>query len=204
MVSMRSVFDPQNQKNSTESKIVFAIDRLAEAMKSLLWSKYNKFKLSPIQTRFLIFLYYSSAKRRTVSTLAKEFNLTKATVSDAVASLVKKQLLSRKKEKADQRIVTLTLTAKGTKTAKKLSGFGTELAEALKGISSEKKITVFQTLMDIIEKLHKNGIIPVARMCTTCIKFETGPSKGEYFCTKRGKVISTHDLLLDCDNYEDK
>lgn len=200
---MKSIYNPASQEKSTDLKIAFAIDKLSESLRNLIWTKYSKYKLSPIQIKFLIYLLYQSGSGRTVSNLAREFDLTKATVSDAIRSLENKSLLVRKKGKEDRRISRLTLTAKGTQTARSLSDFGSELLSSIKRIEKGKKTVLMRSLMDIIEGMHRQGIISVARICTTCGHFESAKaSKGRYKCKRVGKSMSEDDLKMNCRSHK--
>src|SRR5690554_2520049 len=92
---MKSDFDLVHQNQSTESKIVASLERIAQAFRVLLWQESKEFSLSPIQVQLLIFLLHHSEEKRKVSYLANEFNMTKATISDTVKTLENKGLISK-------------------------------------------------------------------------------------------------------------
>jgi len=87
----KSIFDPQNQEGDLSGKIVIGLERISEVIKVLLWEKAKDLCLSPIQ--ILIFVAYHKSAYCNVSHLAKEFNITKATISDAIKTLLKKELI---------------------------------------------------------------------------------------------------------------
>ena len=91
-------------------KIAFSLERISQIFRILLWEKAKKFKLSPIQIQFLLYLNNHKAYFCTVSNLAEEFSLTRATVSDAVKALVKKKLLLKRASPKDGRIFILKLS----------------------------------------------------------------------------------------------
>ena len=76
-----------------ESKILNGLERLSEALKALLWEKAKTLGISPIQIQILLFVSNHQTDICNVSYLAKEFNLTKATISDSVNVLLKKKYL---------------------------------------------------------------------------------------------------------------
>lgn len=202
---MKSVFNPENQSSDVPSKIVIALDRLSEAIRVILWKECKKFKLSPIQIKFLLFLLYQPIQKKTVSFIAQNFTLTKATVSDAIRSLENKNLIYRRKESTDKRISFLLLTQKGKSIAKSLSKFGTEIRESLKGFNNSKKIILFLSLMNIIERLHQKGIISVARMCITCGYFQKKSQfKKNFHCNLKNKPLKENELRIDCYNHYEK
>ena len=90
---MKSDFDLEFQNENIESKIIASLERVSQAFRVLLWQESKDFSLSPIQVQVLIFLLHHSVEKKTVSYLADEFNVTKATISDTVKSLEQKQLI---------------------------------------------------------------------------------------------------------------
>ena len=102
-----------------------------------------------------------------MSELAREFDLARATVSDAVGSLEKKGLIRREPWPDDKRVTTLRLTHTGKHTARELAAWANVVEEHLKGRSPEEKEAVMRFLMGLIGSLQKSGLITVARMCVT-------------------------------------
>ena len=101
--------------------------------------------LSPTQAQFLIYLLYHDVELRRVSQLAREFDLTQATVSDAVASLETKKLIQREQWPEDRRVVTLRLTPDGEKLATTLSRVGGSRKEHLQRFSSDEREAVMRS-----------------------------------------------------------
>src|SRR5690606_14436176 len=122
-----SDFDPTHQNQSTESKIVASLERIAQAFRVLLWQESKDFSLTPIQVQLLIFLLHHSRERRKVSYLADEFNVTKATISDTIKTLLQKELISKEYESNDTRSYVIHLTEKGREVAAKVSFFTKEI-----------------------------------------------------------------------------
>ncbi|HEX2098040.1 MAG TPA: MarR family winged helix-turn-helix transcriptional regulator [Rubrobacteraceae bacterium] len=110
---MEPVFGPSSQQGGVDGKIVASLERLAQVFRVLLREEAQKHDLSPIQAQFLVYLFFRDVDLRRVSRLAEEFDLTRATVSDAVSSLGKKALIQRESWPEDKRVVTLRLTPAG-------------------------------------------------------------------------------------------
>ncbi len=88
---MQSPFNRKSQQEDVTSKIVVGLEKISEAFRSMIW-EYAKMKnLSPIQIQILIFLKNHEAALCNVSHLAKEFNLTKPTISDAIKVFTEKK-----------------------------------------------------------------------------------------------------------------
>ena len=83
----------QNQK--IESRIVVALERISESFRVLLWNESKENSLSPIQIQLLIFIQFHAQEKCKVGYLADEFNMTKATISDAIKSLEQKELITK-------------------------------------------------------------------------------------------------------------
>lgn len=192
-------------KPTVDDKIILSIERLTSVFRLLLWDIAKTKKLSPIQIQFLLYLRRQPKNRRTVSQLAREFGLTKATVSDAVRVLNEKGLVSRVQSPKDGRVQTLNLTSAGRRLALKLGDWPLAVKERLKGFSPEVKEAAMVFLMELIASLHDAGIIEAVGMCTSCANFRmnagTGSSK-PHFCVLTSSAIADSDLKFDCNSHE--
>ena len=119
----KSVFDPNQQTNDISSKIVAGLERISEVFKSLLWEKAKSNGLSPIQIQILIFINFHKQKLCNVSHLAKEFNVTKPTISDAIKVLDKKGLITKDFSSADNRSYLIDLSSNGKKMVSETQDF---------------------------------------------------------------------------------
>lgn len=191
----KSAFDLGHQNSSIEAKIVAALEKISQAYRVSLWNESKEFSLSPIQVQVLIFLLYHSDKKRKVSYLADEFNLTKATISDCVKTLGQKQLIYREYEPHDTRSYVIHLSAKGEEVAKKASFFATQIQVPIDRQNSPVKENLLSSLLDIIDHLNKTGVITIQRMCLTCQYYSSDTG---HFCTLLDQKLATHELRVDC------
>jgi DNA-binding MarR family transcriptional regulator len=134
-----SVFEPPSQHGNVDKKIVASLERLSQVFRILLRGEAQGRGLSPIQAQFLIHLLHHGAVLRRVSQLAREFDLTRATVSDAVGSLEKKGLIRREPWPDDKRVTTLRLTPTGKHTAQELAAWANVVEEHLKVRSPRRR-----------------------------------------------------------------
>jgi DNA-binding MarR family transcriptional regulator len=200
-----SVFDLSAQHGDVDSKIAAALERLGQASRVLLREKAWEHNLSPIQAQFLVYLLYHAIELRRVSQLAREFDLTRATVSDAVASLEEKGLIGRESWPEDGRVMTLRLTPEGELVAAELSTWANAIKEHLDFCTSEEKEVMMRFLMRLIGSLQESGIITVARMCMTCRFFERDAHPGigsPHHCRLLDVPLSGSDLRIDCPEHE--
>lgn len=197
---MPSPFDVAWQNESLEGKIVVALERLAEAFRVLAWEVSKKSGLSPIQLQILVFCLFHEQQMATVSTLAEEFHLTKATISESVRILENRQLIVRKKSKQDQRSHYLVLTAKGKKLAQQASQFADALVKAAMQLQKPVKTSMLDGLLHMIYDLQQQGMIHPQRMCWNC-RFYT-QHKQQPYCALLQKVLQTTDLRIDCPEFQ--
>ena len=201
----RSVFEPSSQHGDVDKKIVASLERLSQVFRILLRWEAQERGLSPIQAQFLVHLLHHGSVLRRVSQLAREFDLTRATVSDAVGSLEKKGLIRRELWPHDKRVTTLRLTPTGEHTAQELAAWANVVEEHLKDRSPEEKDAVMRFLMDRIGSLQKCGLITVARMCVTCRFFRPDAHPGEsssHHCALLNVPLSGSDLRTDCPEHK--
>ena len=202
---MGSVFDPSAQHDDVDARIVAALERLSQVFRVRLREEARRRNLSPIQAQFLIYLLHHDVELRRVSRLAREFDLTQATVSDAVASLETKELLRGEQWPDDRRVVTLRLTPEGEKLATTLSNWADPIKEHVDGFSPGERETVMRFLMELAGSLQRYGLITVARMCVTCRFFRRNVRPGEFLphhCGLLDVPLGGSNLRVDCPEHE--
>jgi DNA-binding MarR family transcriptional regulator len=195
-----SVFDPNEQNTHLESRIVAALERLSEAFRVLLWQEGKESGLSPIQIQLLIFVALHPPACCSVSYLAREFNLTKPTVSDAVKSLFQKELIEKSMSASDTRSYHVQLTDKGREMAGKLARFANAIKAPVSRMSGPQKISLWENLTTIIAALQQAGIISLQRMCFTCANYQR---QGDtHFCALLRMPLYAETLRLDCPEHQ--
>ncbi|MCK0130627.1 MarR family transcriptional regulator [Flavobacteriaceae bacterium F08102] len=195
------IFDITKPSHLT-SKIVIGLERLAEAFKSMLWEQAKIHGLSPIQIRILIFVAYHPPELNNVSYLAKEFNVTKPTVSDAVRVLFNKRLIEKEIDPTDTRSYRIILTSAGLKIVDTTQHFTQPLASEIHKISPSELSSTYHLLVHLIHKLHQNGILTVQRTCFHCKFYETRNKR--HFCHFLKQKMQPDELRLDCPEFKDE
>jgi len=200
-----SVFDPSSQHGDVDAKIVAALERLGQAFRVLLRERAREHGLSPIQSQFLVYLLHHDVELRRVGRLAREFDLTPATVSDAVDSLEAKGLVDRERWPEDRRVITLRLSPRGESLAAELSGWANVVEESLDLYPPQEKVVVMRFLMGLIRSLQRSGVVTVARMCVTCRFFRRDVRPGDdspHHCGLLDVPLGGGDLRIDCPEHE--
>lgn len=198
----KSDFDLTHQNQSTESKIVASLERIAQAFRVLLWQESKEFSLSPIQVQVLIFLLYHSQEKRKVSYLADEFNMTKATISETIKTLEQKNLITKEYEQHDTRSYIIHLTKKGKDIADKTSFFTKEIRTPIDKLHQDDKENLLLSLLNIIRHLNKSEVITIQRMCMSCSYYQPSDKGQKHFCKLLNQNLHVTDLRIDCTEHE--
>jgi DNA-binding MarR family transcriptional regulator len=200
-----SVFEPSSQHGDVDKKIVASLERLSQALRVLLREEAQEHGLSPIQAQFLVHLLFHGFGLRRVGRLAREFDLTRATVSDAVSSLEKKGLVEREHWPEDKRVATLRLTPAGKEVARSLATWANAIEELLASSPPEEKEVVMRFLMRLVASLQRFGVVTVARTCVSCRFFRPDAHPGEgspHHCALLDLPLARSDLRIDCPEHE--
>ena len=197
-----SAFNPEQQEKDISSKIVAGLERVSEVFKVLLWEKAKLVGLSPIQIQILIFIAFHKDHLCNVSHLAKEFNVTKPTISDAIRILDKKKLVLKDFSQADSRSYSISLSHLGNDIVSQTYDFSKPLKKAIHSFQPSELENLFETLSQLIHKLNRNRILSVQRTCYGCKFYKK--KKEEDFCSLLEKKLLGPEIRLDCPEYEEK
>ena len=197
-----SIFNIATQQENVTGKIVIGLERISEAFKVLLWEHAKTLGLSPVQIQVLIFLAYHKAELCNVSYLAKEFNITKATISDAVKVLDRKGLIRKEHSASDSRSYVIHLSEDGRQVVAQTNSFADPIRSGLEEISTPELYQLYGTLTRLIYQLNRSGILDVQRTCYSCRFYEKN-GKGHY-CHFLVKALMDKEIRLDCPEYEQK
>lgn len=195
-----SIFNTKHQQKEITSKIVVSLERISEAFKSLLWDYAKEIKLSPIQIQILIFIAYHKSNYCKVSYLAKEFNITKPTISDAIKTLNRKELIQKNYSESDHRSYTISLTLKGEKTVQETENFANPIKKEVDKKGEQELEILYQSLNKIIYNLNKAGILNIQRTCYSCKFYEK--TKKNHYCHLLKTELFNADIRVDCPEYE--
>ena len=194
-----SVFNLNIQNQNADNKIVAGLERLSHVFKVLLWEKAKEYSLSPIQIQILIFIQYHRAAINTVSYLAKEFNITKPTISDAVKVLEQKGLIVKTFSSNDSRSYSIALTDQGKNTVEIAGNFPDPLLQFISAMADDDKELFWKNIVSLITLLNRTGVISVQRMCTGCIHYRYAENIA--WCSLLKQELEIKDLRIDCPEF---
>lgn len=197
-----SIFDLTQQNDHLSAKIVAGLERISEAYRILLWNYAKTSGLSPIQIQILIFIHYHDQDLSKVSHLAKEFNVTKPTISDAVKVLAQKKLIEKIPSSFDKRAYTIQLTNRGKKIIAQTENFAHPIQEITEQLSNTEQRELFYYIYEILFFLNRKGILTIQRMCYSCRFYKK--NQNGHFCNLMNTQLQDKDIRIDCAEYKEK
>jgi DNA-binding MarR family transcriptional regulator len=201
-----SVFDRTDQDN-LDRKIAVGFERITQLLKTLIWNESKRSGLSPIQIQFLVALTYDRATQWTVGEIASRFQLTPATVSDALTALESKELVVRTRSEEDKRTVFVALTPEGKRTARSVGKWLNVVQEQIAELGSDEKAVLLKSLIRLIAAFQREEMIATKGMCVFCTYFRPNVHKSAtapHHCAYIDKAFGDAELRVDCPDYEEK
>ncbi len=200
---MQHLYDPTYQNQSLSLRTTAALDKIADVFKTLLWESQKVHNLSPLQQKLLIFVASHKTEENTVSNLVTEFNLTKATISDCVSTLVAKKWLQKELNFKDNRRFYITLTPQGEEKLNQLSDFSKPLQDIISQDSEENLQRLYSTLYNLLERLESKKLTTLNRSCLDCKAYRKDPLNYA-FCMQLRIQLPPENRRLDCPEYQSK
>jgi DNA-binding MarR family transcriptional regulator len=149
--------------------------------------------------RVLAWLYVGPPPSARSAALALELNVSDATVSDAVSALLRKNLVTRRRDPLDGRSQQLVLTPAGRRTAAIASRWTAPAEVAASRLDRAEAETLLDSLVKLIAKLHDAELVPVSRACSTCVQLEIlDPEHRRYWCKFYDTPLPVGELRVDC------
>ena len=194
------VSEPKVTPLDINDKIIYGLERISDAFKTLLWEKAKDFGISPIQIQLLIFIANHKSELCKVTHLAKEFNVTKPTVSDAVRVLINKKYLDKDQSDVDSRSYSLLVTEEGKDLISRISSYTEPLYKALNASDNRQLEGLYSSITTLINSLNANGVIQVQRSCFSCRFYQKVSQK--HHCNLLNQTLAETDIRLDCAEHQ--
>ncbi len=199
---MASSFNPNDQINNIDFKLIYSLERISQVYKTLLLKTQVEIGLSPMQSQIILFIFFHDESRISISQFALEFSVKKSTISDAVNTLVEKKLIKKEKDSIDKRKQYIKLTSTGIEVAHKIESYAQVLEESVATLSNTEKSNFLNNLTKVLNNLNKKGLIPTIRMCQTC-KYYVEEKKRPY-CRLLENFLEKNELRVDCPEHTEK
>lgn len=183
-----------------EMHVSTGLAKIAAALKARAWKGAGPARLTPTQGQALTLLRGEPAGLR-LSTLASALAVTPATASDAVGSLVAKQLVTRGVDTSNHRAAAFSLTEEGAELADQVATWPDFLARAAGLLDETERTSLYRALIKMIRALQEAGDIPVQRMCVGCLYFRPNVHDDDarpHHCAFVDAPFGDRHLRLDC------
>lgn len=190
----------QESQNNMDRKIVSALEKVADAVRILAWKEATEHSINPMQIQILVFLLNHTGDRAKVGLLAREFHISKASISDTVKLLTYKGLVEKIAEAGDSRSFIILLTEKGKVLARRVSTFDQQLLYPVSNIAAPDKEKFFSLLGAILLDLHLSGVLPAQRICQTCAHYRRRGAA--HYCALLAQVLEVPQLQIDCADHK--
>ncbi|MCS7166768.1 MAG: MarR family winged helix-turn-helix transcriptional regulator [Gemmatales bacterium] len=194
-----------SEPSELEAKIVAALERLAQALQRALWEASWRRGLSATQAQILVYLLHRGNERVNIKDLASRFGLGAATLSASASSLQRKGLVRRYRDAQDRRVVYVRLTRRGRRRAAQLALWTQAIEAEIAELDTRSKERLLATLLEVIARLQRAGLISVARMCTTCVYFRRNVHANPaapHHCALMDKPLQLMELRVECPDHQ--
>lgn len=182
--------------------LFLALNKIEIALRHMTTKHLATQGLYPLQIQILLIL--NRRQYLSINQIAEELGVKTSSISDSVATLVKRNLLAKEPAKQDTRIKHISLTPEGKKIATKNFKEAISSLIGIEALPEGDLANVFNSLATIISELQKSGIISTSRMCFNCKYFEKNKyakSKTQHHCHFLKKPIGNSDLQFDCNDF---
>lgn len=193
-----------SKDGTIENLILFSMEKICQVNKYLLWEMAKKEGISLVQIQIIDHISRIPSRHATVSGIASEFELTKATISDSVNNLVEKGYLEKVADENDRRIVYLSLSRDTKKRIHRIISKDRILRDILSQIPNLETLSVADFFQTFFKQLIEKNIIQMVRMCIDCDNFLENAkpeTKKPHLCRMTGKYFSNAEVNTNCRHY---
>ena len=176
------------------------LERISNLLRSETHLAGAKYALQPIQLSALHYLSRSNRYSNTPQAVTEYFGLTKGTVSQTLKALERKNLISKKTDEKDRRVVHMTLTQEGQKALDHTLP-AQIISKALKDLHEKEGAQLLAQLKSLLRSMQAINGMRTFGQCRTCrYNKKTGPN--EFFCELTRETLSQNDVTLICREHE--
>jgi DNA-binding MarR family transcriptional regulator len=186
-------------------KLVTGLAKLGIAMRHHAWDRAGRRGLNPTQGQVLVLLRAAGGQGLRVTELADRLAVATATVSDSVAALARKGLVTKQRDPADARAVAVFLTVTGQAEAEEAAGWPDVLLEAVCTLDGAEQAVIYRALLKTVRALQLRGRIPVSQMCVTCRFFRPYAHAGApqpHHCALVDAPFGDAQIRLECPEHQ--
>ncbi len=178
-----------------ENQIVYGIEKICRLHKAVIEEKAKRAGISSLQVEILKFIY--DGKGESLTEISGEFELSKATVSEAIKKLLEKGFLNRIRSKIDLRKQVLKLTEKGVLLIEELKLREHSIFHFFKEFDEENQHIFLNILKNILFKVSQSGLSKRIIFCFECKNFSKVDNEN-FYCLVHKKEFPIEEVRLNC------
>lgn len=198
--------DGQGERHpGVDAKLIAALDRVGAALQVLARRAAGRHGLSPMQMRLLLALDTGAPPPARVTALACELDVAEPTVSDAVGTLRRKDLVGRERDPDDRRRYRLRLTPAGRQVAYELRRWTAPAEIPAARIEARDAERTLESLLTLLAGFEQAGLVEEPRICLTCLQFSPAPSDrpdSPHHCLLFDQPLPRSALRVDCAQHQ--
>lgn len=200
---MTAIFDALSEP--VAQRVTSGLAKIGLVLRSRAWKGAGPAGVTPTQAQALELLRAGRPDGMRLGALAGLLGVSTPTASNAVNSLVAKDLVA-KDQGSDKRSLALKLTPQGEAMADRTAEWPSFLAQAVDGLEPAEQAMFLRCLVKLIRNLQENGDIPPQRMCVTCRYFRPNVHAdvlNPHHCAYVDAAFGDRHLRLNCAEQED-
>ncbi|QSE96340.1 MarR family winged helix-turn-helix transcriptional regulator [Fulvivirga lutea] len=194
---MKNIFDLDHQSNNVSAKVYASLEKIHDLIKGYQWETAKNYKLSPLQLNILLFIEHHDKSLCKPAQLAKEFMVSKPTITETLHTLIKKKLVVKEKDKIDTRSSFIRLTKEGEKLNKELNKYPNVLVNAIQQLKNDDQENLLKSNLLLLNQLVSTEKVIPERNCFTCFHY-VGNKDDTHKCSLLKKQLETKNLRVDC------
>ena len=180
--------------------LVYIFEKISQVQRIMMWNMGKVEGLTPTQMSLLEFFSHHTSTKPTMSDVASEYDLTQATVSESISSLIKKGFLEKFQDEKDKRRYTIALTREGKKKYDRVRKWKDEFSSQLNNIAMSDRIELRRIMSKLVSQFNQKDYISIFRLCENCSNYEV--VNGVSICNISGAVFEDGYMTYDCENYQ--
>jgi DNA-binding MarR family transcriptional regulator len=134
-----------------DMELLFAFEKLCRYFRAWYTQEGKRHDLSSVQVQILIYLLRPHPQLRSLTTIAHEFFISKASLSESIKGLMNKKLVTRLSLKSDKRVQYLNLTRSGKKLAGQLGQIPKVLNVPIRSMKRVEKQRLVNGVLNLIK-----------------------------------------------------
>lgn len=182
-------------------KLASLIERLGNLLRSEERAAGAEYGLQPVHVQVLRYISDANRYSDTPAAVTEYLGATKGTTSQSINVLEKKGLIIKRTDRADKRVIHLSVTASGRKLLEKIfppSGFAASLA----GLKNTDKDDLSRALSELLVLLQKQNGGRAFGVCHTCRYFRRDALPSTHQCGLTLEPLTGEDSTKICREHE--